>query len=255
MQTFLPGPEFRLLHVADLDVLSTGHALTTSADLVLATSQVIRDELFLRYGVQALNVGHSLATEWFTGIEERINPRNSQPRIVAFAGNLSRTCNDWNGFAEIVTKHPELTFRFFGTMAPSPEETGFNVVRSCSNAEFLGLVPTQALVPALCEADILLFGFHSDRFAREMSNPHKVLEYLSTGNVVVGSQILEYHDRPTLFCMARMDEPLASVFDRALENYPCLNSAEARGLRIDAVRERSMEALLLRIEERIPDRG
>ncbi len=251
MQWFPEGVGYKLLYLADYDILYLGQGLIPTADLVLTTCQVVADEVAPKTRARTINIGHALDRRWFEGIAQLADRPSRMPRNVVFAGQLAIRYNDLDGFLAIASQHPELQFTFIGPYDPNFPDPAFNKLRSLKNVVFTGLISKDALVPAVRAADILLFGFRSGQFARERANPHKVLEYLSSGNVIVGSYTLEYKDRPDLFNMAPQGGDLAAAFDHALQHYAELDSPLARSKRIDSVRDRSMEQLIERIEQHI----
>ena len=125
------------------------------------------------------------------------------------------------------------------------------MLRALPNVEFTGLKKKDDLVPELRNADILLFGFRSGKHAKERANPHKVLEYLSTGNVIVGSWTMEYADKQHLLCMAQEGGDLAAQFDLALTQFDALQTPAARAERIAFAKDRTMNALIARISEQL----
>lgn len=249
MQWFPSGPELKLLYLADHDILRMGPGLIPTADLVLTTSRVVAEDVAPLAKGRTVNVGHSLDRRWLQGIDALRSREIASPRLAVFAGQMAITYNDYDGFLRIAKQHPGMTFRYIGPYQADFPDPAFQELKSQPNVEILGLVSKDRLIPMVREADILFFGFRSGRYAKERANPHKVLEYLSTGNVVVGSWTMEYADRPDLFVMAPSGGDIADRFTNALERFDDLNSPAARSRRIDAVKDRSIESLIRRIEE------
>ncbi|MBK7384378.1 MAG: hypothetical protein IPI81_13780 [Flavobacteriales bacterium] len=251
MQAFPEGVGMKLLHLADYDILYTGQGLIPTADLVLTTCQVVADEVAPRATAQVLNVGHALDARWLVGIDT-LAERDARPvRNMVFSGQLANSYNDWEGFLELASSHPELQFTFIGPFDPGFPEPAFHALRKLENVRFAGLVGKDELVPLVREADMLFFGFRSAQRAKERANPHKVLEYLSTGNVIVGSYTMEYKDGNDLFTMAPEGGNLREAFDRALHDHAALNTKEQRAHRIAFARSRTMNDLIGRIEKAV----
>jgi hypothetical protein len=251
MQDFPDGLGKKLLHLADYDILYIGQGLIPSAELVLTTCQVVADEVAPKARAHVVNVGHALDGRWLQGIDALAERPLRAPQRVVFTGQLANSYNDWEGFLEVAQAHPELEFRFIGPFDPAFPEPAFHTLRTLANVHFDGLRTKQELVPLARDADILLFGFRSALRAKERANPHKVLEYLSTGNVIVGSYTMEYSGRSDLFCMAPEGGSLRMAFDAALADFAQLNSSSERAKRIAFARERTMERLIQRIEQEL----
>lgn len=108
-----------------------------------------------------------------------------------------------------------------------------------------------SLIPLVRGADLLFFGFRSGLVAKERANPHKVLEYLSTGNVIAGSYTMEYGPKTNLFVMAPEGGELQAAFDEALRAYERLNAPAQRAARIAFAKERAMHRLIARMEHEL----
>ncbi len=248
MQWFPHGPWYRLLHLVDYDILYQGHGLMRSADLVITTADIISKRA-LEIAPQAAvhKVGHALDRRWTIGAEALVAPRSATPRTVVYAGQFYNTYIDWPALLAVATQHPGLHFTYVGNLDPDFPDDAFQQLRREPNVVFTGLVTKDELVPIVREADILLFSFMTDKRMLERANPHKVLEYLSTGNVIMGSWTLEYEPHQHLLMMARDREDFVATFHRTVERFAELNTAERRAERIAFAGERTMDRLLERV--------
>jgi glycosyltransferase involved in cell wall biosynthesis len=249
MQWFPKGMGYRLLHLADYNILHQGMGLVRTADLVIATGQVVKDHVEQVTGVTVHHVGHALDERWLANNGSLHLRTRERPRNVAYAGQLAMHYHDWEGWLELAEHYPSLTFTFIGPWDPHLKEPAFHALRRLANVQFTGLKSKDELIPLLRAADILFFGFRSATLAKERANPHKILEYLSTGNVIVGSYTMEYVHGPALMCMAPQGAPLLATFRDAVERFAELNTPELRRMRIAFAEERSMTALLERISK------
>lgn len=253
MQWFPEGREFKLLYLADHDILHMGGGLIPSADLVLTTSQIVADEVTHRAGAGVVNVGHSIDPRWVRGSEHLGHREITAPTDVAFAGQLATKYNDWDGFDAIAAAYPGMRFTFIGPFDESFPDPAFHTLRARPNVSFTGLMDKDSLVSRLREAHVLLFGFRSQLYAKERANPHKILEYLSTGNVIVGSYTMEYAKRSGLFCMAQQGGSLLDEFRNAMTRFHELNAPEARRTRLSVAQGRTLNDVLSRIETAMAD--
>lgn len=252
MQAFPSGTEYKLLHLADYDILYIGKGLIPSADIVFTTCQVVADEVAPRTAARTVNVGHALDARWLEHMDGLAERPSRKPKRIVFMGQLAITYNDWEGFEEIASTHPNLLFDFIGPYKVDFPEPAFHRLRALPNVHMPGLKSKDELVPIVRAADLLFFGFRSASRAKERANPHKVLEYLSTGNPIVGSWTMEYAERQHLLTMAPEGASLNRAFNQALANYDELDAPERRRERIAFAKERSMPALITRIEQELP---
>lgn len=251
MQSFPDGVGKKLLHLADFDILYIGKGLIPTADIIFTTGQVVADEVAPRTKARTINMGHALDERWMKDIDALVRREVPAPMNVVFMGQLANSYNDWEGFEEVAAMHPRLRFTFIGPFNPSFPEPAFHRLRALPNVTFTGSKQKDELVPLLRAADILFFGFRSAIRAKERANPHKVLEYLSTGNVVVGSYTMEYANQNDLFRMAKEGGNLNETFDSALRDFDRLNAPEERARRIAFAKERSMARLIERMEREL----
>jgi hypothetical protein len=173
-------------------------------------------------------------------------PKGRSPRLVVYAGQFYNTYMDWEALVRIVTDHPGLHFRFIGPLDPAYPDASFRRIRSMGNVEFTGLVAKDRLVPMVREADLLLFCFKAEDL-EQCANPHKVLEYLSTGNVTIGTRTLEYDRHPGLLEMAPDAGALPALFRSCVDRFAELDARPRREARIAFARARTTTALLERV--------
>lgn len=248
MQSFPSGIGVRLLHLADYDILYIGKGLIPTADIIFTTGQVVADAVAPNAKCRVINIGHALDSRWLKGIDALANRTKRPVRNAVFMGQLAITYNDWDGFVQVVRSHPELAFTFIGPYDPAFPDPAFQILRALPNATFTGLMAKDDLIPLVRGADLLFFGFRTTIRAKERANPHKILEYLSTGNVIAGSYTMEYGPTTDLFVMAPEGGDLLAAFDEALRDHALLDAPEQRSRRIAFALERTMDRLIARIE-------
>ncbi|MDQ7085040.1 MAG: hypothetical protein Q9M36_08945 [Sulfurovum sp.] len=82
-----------------------------------------------------------------------------------------------------------------------------------------------------------------------MSNPHKLMEYLSSGKVVVATYTDEYKDKRYLLEMLDNSKDYIQKFDEVVNNLAFHNSKEKQAQRIHFAKEHSYEKQILKIVE------
>jgi hypothetical protein len=87
----------------------------------------------------------------------------------------------------------------------------------------------------------------------DRSNSHKILEYLSTGKVVVSSRISTYEKQPELLRMPESDDDsgLPALLQDTLARLPEFNSERLQSLRRTFALENTYAKQLDRIESRL----
>lgn len=249
MQRFPETHAVRLLHLVDQNILGQGHGLMRSADLILASSAIVQRDVQRVSSVPVHIIGHALDERW---TKQPTRDLPATPSDVVYAGQLNTRLHDWEGFLAIASAHPQRTFTFIGPYSLDLDEPAFRTLLTLPNVRFTGLMDKDALVDRLQAADLLLFGFRTDRHAEQCSNPHKVLEYLSTGVPMVGSWTMHYASDADLFRMAALGEPLLHAFDEVVADYASWASPGRRLKRMHYARERTMPHILNRIRALLP---
>ncbi len=193
MQWFPKGDRYRVLHLVDYDILYHGHGLMRTADLIVTTADIINQRVLeIAPGAPVYKVGHALDQRWLKDADGLVHRTSAVPRTVVYAGQFFNTYIDWGALLRVAQEHRNLQFRYIGNVDHEYPDAAFQQLRREPNVEFTGLKTKEELVPLVRDADILMFSFMTDSRMLERANPHKVLEYLSTGNVTMGSWTLEY---------------------------------------------------------------
>ena len=82
-----------------------------------------------------------------------------------------------------------------------------------------------------------------------MANPHKILEYLSTGKPVVSHYIDEYRDHRDIICMADDNKALPGLFSLVSKNLRNYNSSELIDKRKNIAKDNTYSLQIDRIEK------
>lgn len=254
LQAFPDVPGLRLLHLVDYDILYSGHGLMRSADLIVTTADAINDKVrTIAPQARVHKVGHALDARWLHGSAELSAPRSDVPRTCVYAGQFFNTYIDWDALLATAEAHPGISFQYVGNVDHDFPSDPFQRLRRLPNVSFTGLKTKDELVPIVRGADILIFCFMTDKKMLERANPHKVLEYLSTGNVIVGSWTLEYEGHQHLLIMTPDRAGFVPAFQQAVDHFAALNAREKRAERIAFASERTIDHLLDHVELLLAD--
>ena len=97
--------------------------------------------------------------------------------------------------------------------------------------------------------DLLLLCYTGDMNIAEMANPHKLLEYLSSGKPIVSHYIDEYKDHSDLLLMAGRKNEIPLLFRDVVSKIEFYNSDELMNKRKEFAKVRSYSNLLETIED------
>jgi hypothetical protein len=237
------------------DLYQGGHIFKAlqKADALITISQVILDH-YAHTPAPKLLLQHGLGPQFAEKSRQRLSTQDfgigngevgGSARIkVGYTGNLLRAGMNTEVARTIIGQHPGIEFHFWGPhsakdnnvsdagYATSPELLSFvEFLQGQKNVFLHGVVTQQELAERLFEMDAFLFIYSPRREVNGASNAHKLLEYISTGKVVIATHVSNYAGTDLLvMCEKREEEDkLPEIFDRAVRD---LSSHNARELQI-----------------------
>lgn len=230
----------KVFHPVD-DFSSDGSHQYSSYDIGFSVSEQILDKIplddkyFINHGLQNNFVKNKQSDS------DIITPNN-----ITYVGNISIKSLDTNTLKRVILDNCNLYFSFIGDY---DNETDFiNFLKTQENVKLFGNLYAKDLQERLLEADILLLCYKKKNgyFA---DNSHKLLEYLSTGNVVVSSKLSVYQSLD-LFPMSKTDDnsDFLNIFNDVIENFDKINSKASRLKRVQYAFDNTYSKQIERIE-------
>jgi hypothetical protein len=231
-----------------------------SADLVLSVAENILDRVdghrnkhFVHHGLgpDFVNAAQSLGAPW---------QPHSGPLRVGYVGNLFIDQLDRRVFRSIVGENRDVEFHVWGPAAPSESNVSaqsskerdafIRFLREAPNVRLRGVAPPSALARELHSMDAFLLCYDPRRDPAAGANSHKLLEYLSTGRLVVANHVSTYRRHDALLRMAPAGDnaTLAAIFEHAMRNIADLNRADLHATRTRFALDQSYERQVDRIE-------
>lgn len=186
-------------------------------------------------------INHGLSYEFVEGYKRFPFTSKSalETRVkVAYAGNLFLRFLDTEILMSIIARFENVDFHFFGSTDFSPEvrwQWEWNeFLRTRKNVFLRGAVSTVELVKEYSDMDAFLLCYKPDYKDYHAENSHKVLEYLSTGKVLV-STYLSIYKNSSLFVMSAQDrnQDLIDLFAMVVERLSDFNDETQMFLRRD----------------------
>jgi hypothetical protein len=227
------------------------------ADMVLTVSKNIQRK-FPEGKCHFIN--HGLSDEFSERIVRWSKPRQPSMKIrVGCSGNLFIRYLDTSILIQLIQQHPDVEFHFFGSqevdLSVSWQKQWYNFMKATSNVVLRGSLSAPDLAIAYDDMDAFLLCYKPDYVNYHGENSHKVLEYLSTGKVLVSTYLTIYKDMK-LFEMSPRDqnEILISLFSKVIANVSAYNSDERKAARIQFALENTYDKQLVRISDLITNR-
>jgi glycosyltransferase involved in cell wall biosynthesis len=141
---------------------------------------------------------------------------------VGIVGNILYRFMDVAVLKNIIYNLPEVGFYFIGpttSTSTSVDKEWIQQLSENSNVFFLGPKNSKEL-PTLFEGfNAFLIPYTGKKNLLELSNSHKVLEFLSTGKPIVCSYIHQYENEKDIISMAESNTELLQLMKEVISNY------------------------------------
>lgn len=249
------NPSLAIFHPVDPFSSVNEMSLANSGDLILATSQEILDR-YKHVKVPAYTINHGLAEDFLTEGSEDVLLPGKNPIKALYVGSVLRRHIDWPRIDQIIYDHPNVDFVFIGPHWDHVfERVGKARIEhaksldALSHVHFLGLKPFEELKNYIASADILLVCYDRENHEDAPPNPHKMMEYFSSGKLIVSNYFGTYEAQQDLLLMAKPNAAFPETFQYALEHLEELNSAELQAKRKAFARENTYVKQVQKIEQ------
>ena len=219
----------RMLHVMDLPLPDDLAGPARSADAVLFISPRMAEHL-PPSAPPHLHVPHGLALPQV----EPVPPRDLRGGVrIAYLGNLAQRFLDLEGLARVAKADPRIVLYLVGPYggnlttgkrAPDPR---WDALRKLPNVVHVGPIPSEQVQGWLAAMDILLVAYDTLRFPRETAHPHKVIEYLYSGRLVLATHMADMTDLEDLLVMLGPGVPIDAGIPEVIDRLHELNTPEA----------------------------
>lgn len=198
------------------------------ADLMLSVSKNIVEKYSLQ-GIKCNYINHGLS-EQFVFQEENALINNLSGRLNAgYSGNILIPHLDRESIIRTIVENRKVTFHFFG-VDKDPKITDHQrqwmiSLKSQSNVVLHGVLNTENLIMQFQRMDLFLLCYKTDRNAYHSDNSHKILEYLSTGKVIVSSWIQHYCNLDLFpMCKQNDNKNYSNLFQSVINNLSAYNN-------------------------------
>ena len=180
---------------------------------------------------------HGLSQE-FVDIET-INVVKDDIIRIGLSGNWLRTDLDTDCLSKIINENPEVVFEFWGSFQAKQNNIGggndiqvkhfIEQLQQAKNVILHGAVHPQQLAIEFQRMDAFLICYDILKDQSKGTNYHKVMEYLSTGKVVISNNITTYSSIPNLIEMIASrinNKELPQLFKTVINNLKYYNQPQ-----------------------------
>ena len=235
------------------------------ADIIFSVTHEIINKYKAVYKTPAFFINHGIANDFLvyqSNISSHIS--NNEKVRIGLSGNFLRVDLDRICLLEIIENNPDLFFEFFGSYRlkdtnisgdDSSETINFiNKLLQKKNVVMHGVVDTKKLVSELNRMSAFLICYDVLKDQSKGTNYHKVMEYLSTGKVIISNNITTYQNQPELVTMVQERDnniKLPSLFRNVILNINDFNSPSKQNIRQEFAENNTYSKQIERIYELI----
>jgi hypothetical protein len=248
----LPGRLIKISHIVDLNQDFQSESTARTATLCLCTTDAIKSRV-IEYNPQTFKINHGFS------VRNTITPvklPGQGPIKVVYAGNLAMPFIDWHLIHRIVSQNKNVDFIFIGPgehfVSNIDEQSKSEKLAVCKNENvFLtGKVESADLMNYLTAADILLIAYR-EKYHEHQANPHKMMEYLGSGKVVVATRTTEYQHLKNLNLIAMSDSnnDLPNLMDAVINNLYEWNAVDRQQSRKQIAQSNSYDNHISEVEK------
>jgi glycosyltransferase involved in cell wall biosynthesis len=254
------GAQTNIYHPVDPVSAGSHVEVGRTADIILSVSKEIL-ESFASLPVPRFVIDHGLAPPF---ARHAANPpsgvRRAGPLRVGYAGNLARPPLNRPVVTRMVAGNPDAEFHFWGpskVLDYVPDEfrrevqTFMDFLAAAPNVTLHGSVSSERLAEEFQQMDCFIMSYRRHPTESDLSNSHKILEYFSTGKVVVSTPIARYAHLGDLVVSGTTDDD-SDLPDILLQTLARLDEVNSES-RMTARRELALENTYARQVDRIRD--
>lgn len=213
--------------------------------------------------IPTLLLNHGLGKAFAAYVPVRIAELNTYaPNIatlkVGFSGNLLKKGIDQPIMQQLIAQHPDVEFHIWGVFTnggniggviDAPTQAFLDFLQQQSHVYLHGAVPQAQLAAEMQAMDIFLLCQDMFIESNASSNSHKLIEYLSTGRVVVSNHVSAYRKYPNILTMLpdSDNKALLTLFADVKNNIAAYNAADKQQIRIEFAAENTYSQQTQRI--------
>lgn len=246
-----------IFHPVDLYESKIVHKIADSADILFATSESIIQKLGVK-NKPAYTINHGLANDFLEAAtadkQEELSGENKVK--AALIGNPLHKHLSQEQLFTVIDEHPTVDFYFIGSVRENKEISPENIqiyheIAKKPNTFYLGKKEFWELKNYMALMDVLLICYDREKHEDAPPNPHKLLEYLSSGKTIVSNYFESYKNEKELINMSETIAAYPTVFKETIRNLVQYNRPELAEKRKQFAQDHTYQKQLERITEKL----
>jgi glycosyltransferase involved in cell wall biosynthesis len=238
-----------IAHIVDLNQNFNLNSVVTSADVCFFSSEAIGVKV-TPFGTPSFFINHGYNLQE-NELEVDFLPGDSDVKIV-YAGNLNIPYLAWDVLYQCARDYQHVDFLFIGPVAMYNANSTLRsllVIRDLDNVFFIGEVESDLLQGYYAKSSALILCY-GEKYYRQASNPHKLLEYLGSGKPIIASFTEQYREIDSkVIAMAQSDIHYQSVFEEVITNIREYSSPSLENQRRELAQQNSYPKQLVKISD------
>ncbi len=249
----LPESVLKISHIVDLNQDFQTEKAAQTADYCFCTTELIKKRL-LKCNSKVFKINHGFNNQIIDNTPVRL-PGKSKIKAL-YAGNLAIPFIDWVLVHRVILENPEIDFIFVGPNANlftqnADQNLAKKNIQSCDNTYFVGRLKSEVLIRYQVSADVLLVAYQEIYYDNQAANPHKMMEYLGSGKMIVATFTAEFVNlsEDGLIMMSSNNDEYIALFNNVVQEIEYWNSDSLRDSRIAIAMDNTYQKQLDRIEK------
>jgi glycosyltransferase involved in cell wall biosynthesis len=234
-----------IYHVADAHPAKYENLLADSARIILGPSNQLLEKFDK---AKSHCIGHMVDEDFVNRVGAASAGTNERIQI-GYVGNLLSHFLDYPLLVRTVVQNPQCDFTFIGDHRKIDRNHSWQQLGKLDHVHFAGPLSHNDMANQLSQFDVFLCCYDTEKFFREASNSHKLLEYLATGKPVISTRIAYYLDKDGVLYMPSSNAELPDLVKKITSALPQYNSPAEIARRIRFVKEHTYARVLSRIDE------
>jgi hypothetical protein len=182
----------------------------------------------------------------------KVYPSNDKKKV-GYVGNLFIGVLDLLTFEEVIKQNLDIDFYFWGPYDSKNNNLGkagekqnelfIQFLQSSANVKLMGPTKPDLLADQIQEIDAFIVCYDIDKDLNKGGSSHKIIEYLSTGKVVISSNAPNYADKNELLIMVKEahNHALPALFQSVMNNLAYYNDEKHQRDRVNFALENTYE--------------
>ena len=236
--SLFPNRSLKIFHPVDEPSNKVAIDAAKGGNILFSVTNEILDK-YKQYPIPGYFINHGLSEDFLKNSHSAWK-RSARLRV-GLSGNWVRPDVDRDCLLQIVNKHPEVQFEFWGSYRPTDSNIGgsedpeiksfIEKLQQASNVVLHGPVPSNQLPVVFQAMDAFLICYDVQKDQSKGTNYHKVMEYLSTGKVIISNNITTYSKEKDLIQMIAertSNNSLPTLFSQVIEHIELHNNEPLR---------------------------